>query len=256
MINNFLNQQAQILEGLDAEILFALKDVFANYVEETGEDFIEENEIKADAIITKAIKNRMSEMIKAEKSLKNLCDEDKEEFEMEYFEEAKEIQKKYSDIFNGRNVTSDQMECMKRVSKQIRDLRSFETAIDIINTTEDLIKSGSFSKTTGEDLIFKNWIAICNVVNEIIEKDWLSVEDMVILNEEDVEVREYLFNKLNAGDLIDIDFLTQFGEDGIYVRELIDSKDNYYIILTDDNENRLTDCCQLVHSPTLFSFEI
>lgn len=250
MINNFLNQQAQILEGLDANILFALKDVFANYVEETGEDFIEENEIKADAIITEAIKNRMDEMIKAEKKLKNLCEsEDEAEEEYEYFEEAKEIQKKYGDIFNGRTLTSDQMECMKRVAEQIRDLHSFETSIDIIKTTEDLMADGKFSLTVGEDLIFKNYLAICEILNEIIEKDWINIDEFEIAKEEDTPAEDFLLNYINANkennlepDVEDIKWLTQYGFKDTYVREMFDDKDNYYIILVDGNENRLTDC--------------
>lgn len=255
MINNFLNQQAQILKGLNADILFALKDMVTGYIEETGEDYLEENEIKADAIITKAIKNRMDEMIKAEKSLKNLLEaglevlDDKEEVEIEYFEEAKEIQKKYGETFNGRTLTSDQMECSKRVSKQIRNLHSFKTSIDIIKTTEDLMADGKFSLTVGEDLIFKNFLAICEILNEIIEKDWINIDEFEIAKEEDTPAEDFLLNYINANkeinelaDMRDIEWLTQYGFKDIYVREMFDDKDNYYLVLMDGNENRLTDC--------------
>lgn len=250
MINNFLNQQAEILKGLNAEILFALKDMVTSYIEETGEDCLEENEIKASAIVTKAIKNRMDEMIKAEKSLKNLCDEDEEEVEIEYFEEAKKIQKKYGETFNGRTLTQDQIECKNRVTKQIRDLRSFETAIDIINTTEDLMADGKFSLTTGEDLIFKNFLAICEVVNEIEKASWLSVEDLRIVNEESLSIKEYLAKLVEISKEYDfevttkdIEFLTQFGNlDDLYVVEYLSEDGNYYIVIEDGNENRLTDC--------------
>ncbi|NFO41122.1 hypothetical protein FDB42_13660 [Clostridium botulinum] len=84
----------------------------------------------------------------------------------------------------------------------------------------------------------------------IREQDWKNIDDFEILYEEDIEVKKYLLDYIKCNQVNGletnadtVEFLCSCGLDNnIYVRTLEDEDGGVCIVLTDDNENRLTDC--------------
>lgn len=241
------------LKGIDFEYLVQLSALIAENIENNGADCLEEEMQVFDTTLDNVIKERIYELCNSEKKVKELLENDNNELDIEFENEARELVTSLVQIFNRKIIEGDVLECSDRITEQILDLKSFEFSILAIETAQRCVKNGTIDIKTADDLIFKNYLAIWNVLNLIREKDWTDIDDMELLYEEDIEVKKYLLdyikcNQVNGletnADLVE--FLCSCGLDNnIYVRTLKDEDGCVCIVLTDDNENRLSDCFYL-----------
>ncbi|NFF80367.1 hypothetical protein FC764_03725 [Clostridium botulinum] len=250
---------ANLKRDFDFETLVQLNGLIEDYkdlAEEYNEKIEFDYEMQVfDDSLSIAVKERMRELIDSEKKVKELSEDDstKDELDIKFADEARELVKSLVEKFNRKIIEGDVLECSDRVTEQILTLKSFEFSILAIETAKNCVKNGTINMQSGDDLIFKNYLAIWNVLNIINEKDWEDIEDFEILYEEDIPVKEYLLDyiKCNQENGIEtnadlVEFLCSCGLDNnIYVRTLEDKNGAVALCLFDDNENRLSDCYYL-----------
>lgn len=238
----------ELLLGLNA-IFEDLEEYQANDKESDGYMNEETKEFKE--AIHNAMLERLDELCKAEKEVKKIIEED-DEFDIALEDEARELVELMHEDYNGKVIAWNVLDIANKLEKDIWERKTFETNIAVIKTIKDCIKKGIVTEDiTNSNAIFANYIAINSVLQAINEKDWMDIEDMKMLDEEDTEVEkfiaEYVNECLQEGLDInkeDLKFLSQCGLDNIYVRSFIDNED-FYVCLFDENENRLTDCKML-----------
>ncbi|NFM10369.1 hypothetical protein FDC61_04575 [Clostridium botulinum] len=251
---------ANLKKDFDFETLVQLSGLIEDYkdlAEEYDEKIEYEYEMQVfDDSLNRAVKERMDELINAEKFVNELLSDiisNDNELDIEFENKARELVKSFNGKFNGKTIERDVLECSDRITKQILDLKSFKTSIDAIETAKNCMKNGTINMQSSDDLIFKNYLAIWNVLNMIREKDWTDIDDMELLYEEDIEVKEYLLDYINSNqengietDADLVEFICSCGlGDNIYVRTLEDKNSCVCLVLFDDNENRLSDCYYL-----------
>lgn len=245
---------ANLKKDFDFETLVQLNELIEDY-KDLAEEYNQKIEYEMqvfDDSLNRAVIERSQELINAEKKVKELLSDNissDSELDIEYEDDARELVTSLVQNFNRKIIEGDVLDCSDRITEQILELKSFKFSILAIETAERCIKNGTIDMKTADDLIFKNYLAIWNVLNLIREKDWTDIEDMKVLVEEDIEVKKYLLdyikcNQVNGletdADLVE--FLCSCGLDDIFVRTLEDEDGGVCIVLTDDNENRLTDC--------------
>ncbi len=165
---------------------------------------------------------------------------------------ARELVESLIPVFNGKSISADVLDCSNRLVDQILELKSFKTSIDIIETAKRCFQNHKIDLDCKMDIIFKQYLAIWEVLNMIREQDWDDIDDMEVLVEEDILVKDYLLDYINTNvaeeletNADTVEFLCSCGLDNIYVRTLEDKDGGVCLVLTDDNENRLTDCYYL-----------
>ncbi|KFX58348.1 hypothetical protein HYH39_06690 [Clostridium botulinum] len=257
MINK--NMVANLKKDFDFETLVQLNGLIEDYkdlAEEYNQILFFDYEMQVfDDSLSVAVKERIYELCNAEKQVKELLSDtvsNDTELDIEYEDDARELVTSLVKNFNRRTIEGDVLDCSDRITKQILALKSFETSIDIIETAKRCIIDNTLDLNVADDLIFKNYLAIWNVLNMINEKDWTDIEDFEILYEEDIEVKEYLLDYIKCNQVNGletnadtVEFICSCGFDNIYVRTLEDKNGCVCLCLFDDNENRLTDCYYL-----------
>ncbi|NFS11566.1 hypothetical protein FDE77_09770 [Clostridium botulinum] len=238
------------LKGIDFEYLVQLSSIIAENVETNGTDCLEEEMVTFDITLDNVIKERIRELCNSEKKVKEILEKDvSNDLDIAFEDTAKELVQKFTKRYDGRIISSEQLECSNRLVEEILKSKSFKVNIDIIETAQQCLENNTLSNEVVDDLIFKNYIAIWEVLNMIREKNWTNIEDFKILNEEDIPVKDHLLEYINSNiengletDADTVEFLCSCGFDDIYVRFLEDKDGDIYLCLFDDNENRLTDC--------------
>lgn len=237
----------ELLLGLNA-IFEDLEEYQANDKESDGYMNEETKEFKE--AIHNAMLERLDELCKAEKEVKKIIEED-DEFDIEFEDEARELVTKMSEDYDGKVIAWNILRQADALEELIWQNKSFKANIDVIKVSKKMVAEGKVDKDDVIDMLFSQYLAIWNVLNAIDTKDWMDIEDMKELDEEDTEVEkfiaEYVNECLQEGLDInkeDLKFLSQCGLDNIYVRSFIDDED-FYVCLFDENENRLTDCKML-----------
>ncbi|HBJ1649395.1 hypothetical protein [Clostridium botulinum] len=246
---------ANLKRDFDFETLVQLNGLIEDYkdlAEEYNQKIEFDYEMQVfDDSLNRAVKERCDELINAEKKVKELSEDDstKDELDIKFADEARELVKSLVEKYNGKTIKSDVMKANDRITKQILDLKSFKNSIEVIETAQRCLKNRTVDEETADKLIFINYLAIWDVLNMIREKDWTDIEDFKILNEEDIPVKDHLLDYINSNiengletDADTVEWLVQCGFDDIYVRFLEDENEDIYLCLFDGNENRLTDC--------------
>ena len=204
-----------------------------------------------DITLHRAMQERALEMINAERKLKEKFFNDEYTYKNE--DEARALVKSLSNVYNGKTIESNVLELSKQYIDLIKSVKDFSSSISLIELSKDYINKQV------EDAIFAEYIAIWDVLNMIDQKDWVDIEDWKVLNdenEEDISVKDFLedYIKSNIENRVEteadlVEFICQFGIDDIYIRMLENSEDendnDIYIVLFDENENRLTDIYEL-----------
>ncbi|NFE72555.1 hypothetical protein FC758_01250 [Clostridium botulinum] len=239
------------LKGINFEYLVQLSALIAENVETNGADCLEEEMQVFDTTLDNVIKERMDELINAEKQVKELLSDN--ELDIEFENEARELVISLTEVFDGKSISADVLDCSNRVADSILEFKSFKSCIEVMKTTALCIKDNTLDIEVLEDLMFKNYLAIWNVLHMIDEQDWTNIDDFEILVEEDILVKDYLLDYINSNvengletDADLVEFLCSCGLDNnIYVRTLEDENGCVCLVLFDDNENRLSDCYYL-----------
>ncbi|WP_252242073.1 hypothetical protein [Clostridium sp. ZBS18] len=246
---------ANLKKDFDFETLIQLNGLINDYkdlAEKYNQKIKYEYEMQVfDDSLNRAVKERCDELINAEKQVKELLSDN--ELDIKYEDDARELVTSLVKNFNRKIIEGDVLDCSDRITEQILDLKSFEFSILAIETAQRCVKNGTIDIKTADDLIFKNYLAIWNVLNLIREKDWTDIDDMELLYEEDIEVKKYLLDYIKCNQVNGletnadtVEFLCSCGLDNnIYVRTLEDKNSCVCLVLFDDNENRLTDCYYL-----------
>ncbi|NFG65900.1 hypothetical protein FDG50_11530 [Clostridium botulinum] len=246
---------ANLKKDFDFETLVQLNELIEDY-KDLAEEYNQKIEYEMqvfDDSLNRAVIERSQELINAEKKVKELLSDNissDSELDIEYEDDARELVTSLVQNFNRKIIEGDVLDCSDRITEQILELKSFKFSILAIETAERCIKNGTIDMKTADDLIFKNYLAIWNVLHLIREQDWKNIDDFAILVEEDILVKDYLLDyiKCNVENGLETDadlveFLCSCGLDNnIYVRTLEDENGGVCIVLLDDNENRLTDC--------------
>ncbi|MCS6103593.1 hypothetical protein DWV12_07600 [Clostridium botulinum] len=250
---------ANLKRDFDFETLVQLNGLIEDYkdlAEKYNEKIEFDYEMQVfDDSLSVAVKERIYELCNAEKQVKELLSDtvsNDTELDIEYEDDVRELVTSLVKNFNRKIIEGDVLDCSDRITEQILDLKSFEFSILAIETAQRCVKNGTIDIKTADDLIFKNYLAIWNVLNMIREKDWTDIDDMELLYEEDMEVKEYLLDYIKCNQVNGletnadtVEFLCSCGFDNIYVRTLEDKNGCVCLCLFDDNENRLTDCYYL-----------
>ncbi|EES48541.1 hypothetical protein NE172_04895 [Clostridium botulinum] len=251
---------ANLKKDFDSETLVQLNGLIEDYkdlAEEYNEKIEFEYEMQVfDDSLNRAVKERMDELINAEKQVKELLSDTvskDNELDIEFENEARELVESLIPVFNGKSISADVLDCSNRLVDQILELKSFKTSIDIIETAKRCFLNHKIDLDCKMDIIFKQYLAIWEVLNMIREQDWDDIDDMEVLVEEDILVKDYLLDYINTNvaeeletDADLVEFLCSCGLDNnIYVRTLEDKNSCVCLVLFDDNENRLTDCYYL-----------
>lgn len=233
------------LKVVDFEYLVQLNGLLADHIEEQGEDSLSQEMEIFNTTLCKVVHTRCNELIGAEKKLKDILEKDEDE--IEYEDEARELVESLNKKYNGKIVENEVLEISDRLRESIFENKSFKSTLDAVKTIIQCTENGTVeADETIENAIFASYIAIWDVLNWIVEKDWVCIEEFEDVKEEDVEVKDFLLEFIinhKGLDIVqsDVEWLVQCGFDDIYVRELFDKEGQYCVILTDSNENRLTD---------------
>ncbi|NFO41123.1 hypothetical protein FDB42_13665 [Clostridium botulinum] len=161
------------LKEIDFEYLVQLSALIAENVETNGADCLEEEMVRFDITLDNVIKERMDELINAEKQVKELLSDtvsNDNELDIEFENEARELVTSLVQNFNRKIIEGDVLDCSDRITEQILELKSFKFSILAIETAERCIKNGTIDMKTADDLIFKNYLAIWNVLESKIGK--------------------------------------------------------------------------------------
>ncbi|NFG25975.1 hypothetical protein FC777_02320 [Clostridium botulinum] len=247
---------ANLKKDFDFETLIQLNALINDYkdlAEEYNQKIEYEYEMQVfDDSLNRAVKERCDELINAEKQVKELLSDtvsNDNELDIEFENEARELVESLIPVFNGKSISADVLDCSNRLVDQILELKSFKTSIDIIETAKRCFQNHKIDLDCKMDIIFKQYLAIWNVLHMIREQDWDDIDDMELLYEEDIEVKKYLLDYIKCNQVNGletnadiVEFLCSCGLDNIYVRTLKDEEGCVCLVLTDDNENRLTDC--------------
>ncbi|MBY6816449.1 hypothetical protein HYH38_08380 [Clostridium botulinum] len=249
---------ANLKRDFDFETLIQLNGLIEDYkdlAEEYNEKIEFDYEMQVfDDSLSIAVKERMRELIDSEEKVKELSEDDstKDELDIKFEDEARKLVESFTKLYNGKTIKSDVMKANNRITKQILDLKSFKNSIEVIETAQRCLKNRTVDEEIADKLIFINYLAIWEVLNMINEKDWIDIDGMEDLYDEDEDVKEYLLDyiKCNQENGIEtnadtVEFICSCGLDNIYVRTLEDADGCVCLVLFDDNENRLTDCYYL-----------
>ncbi|NFO87895.1 hypothetical protein FDC58_15635 [Clostridium botulinum] len=246
---------ANLKKDLDFETLVQLNGLIEDYKDLAQKynkkiEFDYEMQVFDDSLSV-AVKERIYELCNSEKKVKELSEDDstKDELDIKFEDEARELVKSLVEKYNGKTIKSDVMKANDRITKQILDLKSFKNSIEVIETAQRCLKNRTVDEEIADRLIFINYLSIWDVLNLIREKDWKDIENMKILNDEDIPVKDHLLDYINSNiengvetDADTVEFLCSCGFDDIYIRFLEDKDGDIYLCLFDGNENRLTDC--------------
>lgn len=158
------------LKGINFEYLVQLNGLIEDYTDEFGADTLDKEMVTFDITLHNALKSRMEELLVAEKRVKEIVEEDREEKQkVKYVEEAREYLESISDDFDNKIVDGECLEIIERLKKTIYNFGSLETQINVLKT---LLETDTYKdEETVERAILAGFLASLEVVREVEQKE-------------------------------------------------------------------------------------
>lgn len=228
------------LKAIDFEYLVQLNGLIGDYTSEFGADVLDEELVTFDITLSNVIKERMNELLDAEKRVKEIIAEDREERQkVKYVKEARQYLESISDSFDNKIVDGECLEIIERLKETIYNFGSLETQINVLKT---LIETDIYKdEETVERAKLAGFLASFEVVREVEQEELDKNREYInAINIEDTEeiknliddyqlytnfIHWYMSNKFGLAHLGEDLFLVEYIENNVMHFVFQNSKD-------------------------------
>lgn len=232
------------LKCVDFEYLVQLNGLIGDYIDVNGADTLDEEMVTFDITLNAAIKERMNELLNAEKKVKEIIAEDREkDNKVKYVKEAREYLESLEDRLDGKTIDHECLEIIDRLKKNIYDFGTLETQTSVLKT---LIETDTYKNEENvERAIIASHLAMWEVIKEVEQEELDKYREYInatSMEENDDEINriidDYNLNEdCNFCAWYMCNLLALAHVDELYLVEYIDNRNENLCFVIQDGED-------------------